>query len=153
MKFFKALFLLAATAIALPLATQPARAGDGDIILIQKSGTSPVPVQTTVTGAASAVVQTGTDKVVIASNVLPPVKIGSTGSTLTVVATGTAALTSGTVTVTNANAVTGSIILLNGIGVTNAGTLCVGAIQSGTGFGVSSTSGSDGRTFNYIILH
>ena len=47
----------------------------------------------------------------------------------------------------------GANIQITPVGITNAGDVGLGAISSGTGFGVTSTSGSDARPFNYLILH
>ena len=64
---------------------------------------------------------------------------------------GTATLTAGTVTISNTSVTANSRIFLQGNGNTNAGFLTP-VITAGVGFTVTSSSGTDARTFSYFIV-
>ncbi len=64
---------------------------------------------------------------------------------------GSATLVDGTVTVSNANIKSTSIVYPVGSSTTNAGTLVV-SITAGTGFTITSTNSSDARTISYVII-
>ncbi len=64
---------------------------------------------------------------------------------------GSTTLTSGTVTVSNTNIQSTSMVIPVGVGATNGGNLGV-TITAGTGFTIASTNPVDARTVNYIII-
>jgi hypothetical protein len=64
---------------------------------------------------------------------------------------GTATLASGTVTVTNANIKSTSMVIPVGVGVTNGGALGI-TITAGTGFVIASANPVDARVVNYLII-
>lgn len=75
---------------------------------------------------------------------------------MTVAANGTrgqATLASGTVTVANTSVKTGAMIILTGEGVANAGEIGQGTIVNNTSFVIQSTSATDVRVVNYIIVN
>ncbi len=117
--------LFAILCLALAFAAVPAvhAQTSGDVIVIQRSGTNTVSLPGLGSGAAYALIRTGT-----------------------------AALTSGSCTITDSNVTSGSIFHLQGVGTTNAGNLTLGTVVSGTSFQVVSTSGSDARVFHWWFL-
>lgn len=114
-----AAFLFAAAFTPKPAQAQTA----GDVLVIQRSGTTSV----TLPGLPS-------------------------GASYSIIRSGTIALTSGTATVADVNVTAGSIITLTASGTTNAGNLGVGTIVSGTNFGISSTNASDARKVFWWFL-
>ena len=66
---------------------------------------------------------------------------------------GTTFLTSGTVTVANTSVTANSKIFISMIGQANPGYVRVSAINPGVSFTLSSTSGTDGSTYNYLIVN
>ncbi|GEM_PF-2935676 len=76
------------------------------------------------------------------------IKTGTAGTGYSLTRSGTATLSGGTVTVTDANVGAGAIFSLTPVGVTNAGNLGV-TISAGTSFTIASTSGSDARVVQW----
>ena len=75
-----------------------------------------------------------------------------TGGTYALINSGTATLTSGSVTVANANVTGSSVFLFTGSGTSSAGSLALGTVVTGTSFNIVSTSGSDGRAVFWWFL-
>lgn len=66
---------------------------------------------------------------------------------------GQAALSGGTATVSTAEILAGDSVLLTIVSATNPGALSVGTIVAGTSFVINSTSGTDGSTVFWEIVH
>lgn len=105
----KTLNLLILTILAMVLSPK-AFAADGDILILQRSGTQGAVVQSTAAAGASKLLVTGTDKIVTTSATLPAG---------TAISTGTGTPTQGTLVVTGSSL---KIYLTGSTGLTVSGT-------------------------------